>query len=757
MSYSLPLLILILNPLVSFGQIMFYSPPTSEEGVAEILQGDQTRLPGIPTCGGGISEAIFHSINTSLPIDSGYVLSTGTISDISDTVNATASTGYGGGGSQRIEDRLSLPPWMTADGNRHGHTVIPLSDTIKISYVFASEEYPEKVCDPFNDAFGIWISGPKPGGGMYQDTNIARVPGTNQIADINTINGGSPGSQAFPNGCGGPANPGLNNSQYFIDNQALGSPHLVFDGLTVRLEATIPVIPCHQYQYCIELVDVDTTYTDPQNFLYDSALFLEADGIRSTGSVFTLDTLLKTPVSCAGARDGSLSVKHSNGKAPVTYQWSNGDSTATIDSLDPGTYSITITDANGCTQSDTATLTAPPFMSVSTQSQPASCFGTADGQATIITNGGQPPYAFAWSNLPATDSTATGLPAGEYQVSVTDARGCRKTDTAIITQPDSIPLQAEVIDQPSCYGASDGIARASVAGDTAGFAFAWDSVTDPVLSNLKAGTYSVTVTDSNGCRRVDSVTLVQPRPLSLTTQTEEILCRGDSTGNITANATGGNGPPYSYSWSTTDTGTDLKNLPAGTYTVTATDSNNCRVVDTAIVQEPPALSVTAGEDKEISKGEQAQLQAEVTGGTTPFSFTWQPQKNVDNPNEATTTASPSSTTAYKLLVKDANGCTAIDTVVIEVRSSVKYVMPKAFSPNGDGRNDELFLLRRGDVTVTSFKIFNRWGNVVHEGASPWDGNYNGQQQPVGTYLYVMEIRLPGGEQKKLTGAVSLVR
>ncbi len=361
-----------------------------------------------------------------------------------------------------------------------------------------------------------------------------------------------------------------------------------------------------------------------------------------------------TDAACNGA-GGTATAIVSGGVAPYTYLWNTGDTTATIDSLPPGTYVVNVMDQAGCTASDSGSVQAAGGISAWLIVNNPVC-GQNNGSITVNPIGGTPPYTYQWNNG-QTGQTITNLPPGTYTVTITDSEGCTGTKTATLIDQSTLSVQATGTPE-SCNGALDGSATATTNGGTPPISFVWSNgQTGSSITNLAPGTYTVTATDVNGCTATDTA-IVQPGPsLTVNVVSYDVSSCGGSDGWAMAQATGGT-PPYSYQWSTGTTGSTIINLPAGTYSVTATDSNGCSGTATISINEPPNLLVTAIATPYVCPGQtNGQAMAFVSGGTLPYFFEW---------NTGATTASISNLGpgTYSVTVTDINGCSGADTVII---------------------------------------------------------------------------------------------
>ncbi|MDX1446063.1 MAG: hypothetical protein R3333_07745, partial [Lishizhenia sp.] len=367
-----------------------------------------------------------------------------------------------------------------------------------------------------------------------------------------------------------------------------------------------------------------------------------------------------TNVSCFGGADGSATVSGYGGTAPYSYAWSNGASAGTASGLSAGIYSVTITDANGCSTS-TAVLITEPAQLVADFSidNNVTCNGNADGQATITPTGGTAPYTYLWGDG-STTATLSNLDVGTYSFTVTDDNSCTATNTVTITEPAVLDATISTSTDASCNGASDGSATVVATGGTAPYTYLWDNgATTATASSLAAGTYNVTITDANACTAATSVTITEPTVLGVTTVVDSnVSCFGGSDGGATATPTGGT-TPYTYLWDNGANTASISGVTAGTYTVNITDANGCTIQETATVTEPTALtsSITATTNVSCNGASDGAATVTAAGGTAPYTYLW------DN-GETTASISSIVVGTYNVVVTDANGCTSTASTTI---------------------------------------------------------------------------------------------
>ena len=303
-------------------------------------------------------------------------------------------------------------------------------------------------------------------------------------------------------------------------------------------------------------------------------------------------SLTQTNVLCFGNSTGAIDLTVTGGTSPYTYAWSNAATTQDLTGLAAGTYSVTITDANSCTQTISTTITQPTAALARSLTQTnVLCFGNSTGAIDLTVSGGTSPYTYAWSNA-ATTQDLTGLAAGTYSVTITDANSCTHTISTIITQPTAALARSLTQTNVLCFGNSTGAIDLTVTGGTSPYTYAWsNAATTQDLTGLAAGTYSVTITDANSCTQTISTTITQPTAALARSLTQtNVLCFGNSTGAIDLTVSGGTSP-YTYAWSNAATTQDLTGLTAGAYSVTITDANGCtQTISTTITQPTASLA-----------------------------------------------------------------------------------------------------------------------------------------------------------------------
>lgn len=395
-----------------------------------------------------------------------------------------------------------------------------------------------------------------------------------------------------------------------------------------------------------------------------------------------------TNVTCFGACDGAVDLTVSGGTTPYTFLWSNFSGSEDLSQVCGGTLSVIITDKNGCIKRDSAIVSEPTQLTLTTAVTNISCNNASDGAIDITATGGTPGYTYNWNDLPSSNDPEdrTGLAQATYTVTVTDANNCTASTLVNIVNPPAINISL-IPTHPLCNSAngpnSAGRINGTIVGGTPIYSFAWsDGSTIFPRNNVPAGCYRLTVTDSRGCTAVDSVCIVEPDPMVYNVFRKDVSCNGKNDGFLDLTAYGGT-TPYSFAWSNAASTEDIGSLPGGNYTVTITDVNDCTVSGFFIIQEPTVLNLTLNKtDVACQGGNTGSVSAVVTGGTTPYSYDW---NNGDNPYVATQNNIGGGT--YCVIVSDSNNCSVNACVTVNGQPNPITVTPSIKKPTCFGGTD----------------------------------------------------------------------
>ncbi|NNC94038.1 MAG: T9SS type B sorting domain-containing protein [Chitinophagales bacterium] len=480
---------------------------------------------------------------------------------------------------------------------------------------------------------------------------------------------------------------------------------------------------------------------------------------QPTPLVVNIDTIQN--LTCPSSNQAVLYAQVSGGVMPYNYIWSNGQSNDTISNLNEGSYTVTITDLNGCIETDTATISPQSNVSVFVNGTNIQCNGMANGSAVVSVNNSLG-YTVNWSNGQATD-TITGLSSGSYMVTVSDTSGCVILDTIQITEPLPIGNQSSQAD-PSCFSFSDGSIQLQPSGGTPAYSVNWSNgSTQQNIQNLSAGSYQVTISDANGCLDTDTIILVDPLPVFLSIQPQSPTCYNIQNGEVTTIVSGGT-MPYTYSWSNGSNNSDIFDLGSGQYTVTVSDANQCSTASTATLSSPDTPTVGVYPSySQLFMGDSDTFQVSHNFNSSNLSYSWTPTMGLNCSDCQTVIANPFTSTLYTYTVSNItdpdNPCSVSGQLYIEVDPNHRYFIPNVFTPNGDGEND-MFTVYGVNIIEFHIQIFNRLGIKVFETSDidkGWNGTYKGEMQNPGVYVYDVTLGHVNGEQSHIGGSVTIVR
>lgn len=395
-----------------------------------------------------------------------------------------------------------------------------------------------------------------------------------------------------------------------------------------------------------------------------SVTVTDANGCAAIGDVTVnagtavVATATSTPSGCTGTNTGTATVSAVGGVAPYTYSWSNGLQTTTITDLAPGDYSVTVTDANGCTAVTSVNVgqSSSSNLSFTMSTNDVNCFGNCDGSASVNITSGSAPFTYEWSNGEST-SEVSGMCAGNYSVTVTDVDGCPVAQAFTVRTPDVI-LITMTSTNANC-GNSDGSAVASVSGGNDGYTYLWsDGQTTATASNLTTGNYSVTVTDALGCAASSTITVGQSGSnITATITGTPTSCANGNDGTATVQVTSGGGT-YTYQWDNNATGANATGLSAGTHSVTILDASGCPLVKTIDIISPDALVISLTTTAATCGQANGSASATVTGGTGAITYLWS-YNDLTSPIISDVPAGN-----YLLTIADENLCLATATATV---------------------------------------------------------------------------------------------
>lgn len=508
------------------------------------------------------------------------------------------------------------------------------------------------------------------------------------------------------------------------------------------------------------------------------AVNVSASFTANTACNFAQNALFTAPASClcptisvnvttvsnsnCSTPNGSATANVTGGAAIASYAWtpSNFGSGATINGLPSGSYSVIVTDVNGCAGSGSGSVgnTAGVNAVVGNVLNPT-CNAGANGVITINATGGTTPISYTWSDqgFATANFSRSNLSAGSYTVIVTDAGGCSvNLGPIVLTAPPALTATLTSQTNVSCNGGNNGLIDMTVSGGTAPYTQTWtnSTATTADLSGLTAGTYQLSVVDANNCPVVTGpqVTITEPAPLAISViGATDVSCNGGSDGMADVTVTGGT-PGYTYNWGAGNTTTeDLNGASAGNYQLVVTDANLCTLTSSSIaIDEPGALVLsTSSTEESSSAASDGTASVSSSGGTSPYTFLWD-----DASAQTNSTATGLNAGNYNVTVTDANGCSETASVLVDLGSGIQEITLQDFTVYPNPANKSVIVTfeveKNADYTVS---FYNTIGNLLLTDKASVNSQYKKSFDisALAAGVYFVEIQSEAGKAiKKLT-------
>jgi gliding motility-associated-like protein len=447
-------------------------------------------------------------------------------------------------------------------------------------------------------------------------------------------------------------------------------------------------------------------------------------------------------VRCYGEPQGKITSTTGGGTLPYTYQWTNGESTKDISTLNADNYSLTVTDNKSCKVTKSAVVSQPELVRLSSSVTAVSCHGGSDGEIKATVFGGVVPYRYHWSRGD-TIPDVYNLISHSHTLAVTDANLCVSEWNIFVPQP--LPLDVSfTVKKASCFNIADGEIFAQVTGGNPDYRYKWSN-SDFVLGDtthypkeLFSDYYTLEIIDTKGCELIDSALVIEPNPLVINLEATDATCFNKPDGSVELSISGGT-LPYSSLWSTGTRTEDIQQLLAGIYRVDVVDSLGCTRYGVITVGQPDSLSfhekIAAVSCKEQVDGT---IDIKPAGGTPGYSAVW---------SHGRSGFSLSSLTGgtYSVTVTDAQNCSYNASFIVPVNPDAcitKVLVPNTFTPNEDGTNDVWVIHNYEIYPLMEVRVFNKWGNRLFHSIGykePWDGTANGSEVQSGTYYYTINL------------------
>jgi hypothetical protein len=540
------------------------------------------------------------------------------------------------------------------------------------------------------------------------------------------------------------------------------------------------------------------------------------DSIIKTVNGMTISNITN-PVSCVGKKDGSISITVSNLIGTANYIWYNFPSinNPNLANLDSGKYIVKVFDQNQCEVRDTIFVSLLSPLKITANIRPETC-NEGNGSIAIKASGGTKPYIFSWSNTSTLDSNFNLSPA-LYSLSLTDAKGCTDTSSYTIYAKPFIPIDISLAHIVSCFGSNDGSLSTTATAGTPPFTYHWSNNIFTILNqNLQANNYTITITDKNNCTGFASYLLTEPTKLNLSLQSYKDFCR-EQKGKVISTYSGGT-LPYQFIWSNNESTPSIFNLKTGMYSLTISDKNGCFVTKSINVDSTPKILYTSIITADTCYKSTGEILLNVTDGIPPFIFDFNNtisknteyttlkngqyyiiiidsvgctdsvhfnipnlvksfSKDIDtsfcfhqksqlispgnfaqyhwNTGSNEASIKVSNENKYSVNCTDDWGCEVTITMNIIDTCPEDILFPTAFSPNGDGLNDEFRPIYKSKIKEYKLEIFNRWGEKIHESIDPnigWDGKV-----AYGVYIWLVAYKYFSGFIRTQSGSVELLK
>jgi len=532
-----------------------------------------------------------------------------------------------------------------------------------------------------------------------------------------------------------------------------------------------------------------STQINPAHTYYQSGIYNVMLAVFDTGSCNFSDTLYRQVVVLSGKRD-TIPTKHiclgqytQIGIYPIsdpsiTYTWSPATALSNTTIANPIASPTVTTEYTIFISNTICEDTITQFVEVYDLDVDAGNDTTlCKGDILLTAKSHDDSLFYQWSdnpnftntlNLSPTDSTAlvSITSPTTFYVKIHNQYGCEGMDSVNVDF--RINFSSPTIIKPKCNGDSNGEITINPIGGSLPYSYLWSNAqTAKTINNLSAGTYTVTVYDADSCYSASTVNLLEPLELSSNLSSVYVPCHDACVGKADVNPMGGTSP-YSFIWSDGQITNPAVDLCDGFYYITITDINQCVKLDTVeVIDSAQFITIFTTLDGKlidldtIYEGESVQIETTYLG--KGYNYSWEPPTGLNNPNISNPIASPKITTTYVVTIVDQYGCLWTDTItliILDVFCDEPYIfIPNAFTPNGDNKNDFLFL-RSNMIYDFSLKIFNRWGELIFETSDlnkGWDGTYKGKNCPPGVFVFYLDVVCHNKQIFKKKGNITLIR
>ncbi len=494
-----------------------------------------------------------------------------------------------------------------------------------------------------------------------------------------------------------------------------------------------------------------------------SVTVTDVNGCTSNKNIYVEDTLTLTinhniTLTSCNYSNGIIQFAPTDYLPPAQFYLNGILSPQFATNLSAGTYVCKTIDANGC--KDSATITIPISNGPIIHMYPsnANCDSSNGKISTLITNDSTF-ITYMWSN--GSNSTdVTNLAPGAYTLTVTNVAGCVDTAIAVIGNDGTPHLIIANYTPPTCYGDSNGSVTLTGTGGSFPYKYSLDNSTFTTIAqinNISGGNYIIYIRDANSCTNDTTVSFSQPaKVLLITNSILEKICYSDTISVQLQTQNGIQPLTYNSNGGAFSSGSYFNNLAVGQYTYIVKDKNNCADTLDITVTGPtaPLQNTTLKQDVDCFKENNGFIHTNTQGGWGSYTYMWSNGSNLSQLDNITSNT-------YHVTITDVKGCKVEDNITILQRYCCDAVVPNAFTPNNDAKNETLKVLGISDVEYMHFQIYNRWGELVFQTkdiTKGWDGTYKGMPAPIETYYFQLSYKCKTLPDKKVDkGDITLVR
>ncbi len=415
------------------------------------------------------------------------------------------------------------------------------------------------------------------------------------------------------------------------------------------------------------------TVTDSNNCMAIDSVVVHADsGIEVSAIV--------SNTNCSGLDDGSIYLDILGGTNDLEIEWDIASDSNYIFDLPPGSYSVTITNENGCTWNESYSLSQNSDLTITAEIEDNPCFQGQEGSINIQIENSTSPYTILWSNG-STDEDLFNISAGLYELSLIDSFGCEYNYSYVVDEESEMEYSSSLT-EPGCNGASDGSIVISPISGSLPLSYNWSTgdITNHI-SDIQAGSYYLTITDNAGCTKLDSFILSENSTLELNENITHNPCHGDSQGQISIGISGGI-EPYEVIWSNNNNTTSISNLTAGTYMASVTDAVGCEIIQLYTVFEPDSLEIIEEIALPLCHDELGSISIEGIGGLAPYFILWS-----TGATSSTINIEPGND--YEVTLTDINNCRSTLDFTVEEIFEIDITILSITEPGSTNNNGEI--------------------------------------------------------------------